>query len=85
MASDPVQDFEAYLLEKGIPSSFISVFSGKYTHNRMKTLYRMFYILEQHMDEESFLELTEVEIKGLIKPLGIVKKLVILQKKVGTL
>ena len=81
-ASDSVEDFRDFLLEKGIPSSCISIFSGKCTFGGGYYFYLTATFLENHVDAESFLELTENEIKQLIKPLGVVKKLVILQKKV---
>ncbi len=42
----------------------------------------MSFITENQIDGESFLELTESDIKELVKPLGVVKKIIRLVREV---
>ena len=42
----------------------------------------MFFLLENQINGESFLELTESDVKEMVKPIGVVKEVVKLQRKV---
>lgn len=79
MTSDSVYDFGDFLSEKGIPSNYISILSGEWFFGALYwSSIAVVGFEDNHVDAETFLELSEVEIKELNKPLGIVKKLVIL-------
>ena len=80
-----VEEVGDYLKEKGIPDDIVACFKGGksfwYSSWRINVMLLMF--VEHQLDGQSFLDLSELDIKGIVKPLGVVKKLLRLQKEVS--
>ena len=72
-----VEEVRDFLTESGISEAIADTFHGKFY---VYMYYSMFHVnlidvTENEIDGESFLELTEEDIAKLVKPLGIVKKM----------
>ena len=76
-------ELSTWLQEEGVDLTYCEIFEGRY-HNLLwhdpVSLYCL--LLDNEIDGPAFIELTENDIKTMIKPLGVVKKILRLQKSV---
>lgn len=81
-----VTDLSMWLDENGIQSTYCEQFEGAlamlYTYYGSCFKPGILSFLENEIDGEAFCELSETDIKAIIKPLGIVKRIIRLQKSI---
>lgn len=88
-----VLEFSMWLKDKGISPRICDIFEGtrqaRAGHwslaRETTTLYQLFLVIytENEIDRESFLDMNEADFKAMVKPLGVVKKLVRLRAEVS--
>ena len=90
ISSYSVESLGDFLTENGIPHDFVSAFEGKSEFPELCVTCHLVLPStissdsDNQIDGETFLELTEADVKEMVKPIGIVKKIMKVQREVNS-